>query len=48
MSRLDREEDFNVSWSPAETFFQPGLRLAVKGKAGGMSLRTGRVPWLGG
>lgn len=48
VSRLDRQEDFNVSWSPAETFFQPELRLAVTGRAGGMSLQSGRVPWLGG
>lgn len=48
VSRLDREEDSSVSWVPAETFFQPELRLAVKGKAGGMSLRSGRVPWPGG
>jgi hypothetical protein len=45
VSRLDREEDSSVSWGPAETFFQPELRLAVTGKAG---LRSGRVPWVGG
>lgn len=48
VSRLDRQEDFNVSWSPAETFFQPELRLAVTGRAGGVSPQSGRVPWLGG